>query len=92
MPENIMTVTNHAGIGNNIALTRQRQQFARLQNQIFIAHGDKFFVSRQEFLISAAPRIRTPIGRVFKALHTDFVAVINAGYAGISHLPKSRHF
>ena len=88
----IASVANNAGISHNISVRRHRQKFARLQNKIFISCGNVFFVNFAKFKISVVPIIGTAIRRIFETLHSDFVAVINARNARISHLPQRRHF
>ena len=90
--ENVAPCTNHAGISKNIVIRRQRQKFARPQNNIFITCRNKFFIRFAQFIIAVFPIIRSTVRRIFKALQSDFIAVVNTGNAGICHLPQRRHF
>ena len=89
--EDIMAAAHHAGKGQHIALRRERQKFASLQGVVFVAGLDDGPVVFPQFFITACPLVRTAVGRVLESFHADFITIIDARHARISHLEHSRH-
>ena len=91
LAEDIAAAAHETRKGHDIALCVERQQLARLQGRVLIAHADHALVAAPDVRVAVRPVVGAAVVRVLEALHRDLIAVVDARHARVRHLPERRH-
>ena len=88
--ELVRAASDRARIGENVALTRERQEVARLKRRMLVSQADELPVPVAHGDVRILPCVRTTVVRVAKSLHADLIAVVDARHSRIRHLQERR--